>query len=118
MTLRFANTNMEESYAQRHVAQLQKFLRFIDDRVKDNQWLAGSEFTAADCMNLFSLTTMRTFSPFDLSDYPNILAYLKRATEREGYKRARAKGDPDLPLMIDGKAPAQFVDQLKAAGKV
>ena len=118
MTLKFANTNMDESYAQRHLGQVRKFLKFIDDRVKDNQWLAGSEFTAADCMNIFSLTTMRTFFPVDLSEYPNILAYLKRATEREGYKRARAKGDPDLPLMIDGQPPAQFIEQLKAAGKM
>jgi glutathione S-transferase len=95
-------------------------LRLVDEHLgKDgNPWLAGDEFTAADIMTVFSFTTMRTFYPLDLSEYKNILAYLKRATEREGYKEYRKKADPDLPLMIDGAAPEQFVDQLKKAGKM
>ncbi|KAF3054868.1 Nonribosomal peptide synthetase 13 [Daldinia childiae] len=118
MVLKHCHVDESEPHAQRHFSQLAKFLRFFDNHVKDNEWLAGTEFTAADIMNVFPLTTMRTFFPYDLSEYPNILNYLKRATEREGYKRARAKGDSELPLMIDGKPPAQFFDKLKAEGKI
>ncbi|KAI1480892.1 putative glutathione S-transferase [Daldinia eschscholtzii] len=118
MVLKHCHVDESEFHAQRHFAQLAKFLRFFDNHVKDNEWLAGTEFTAADIMNVFPLTTMRTFFAYDLSEYPNILNYLKRATEREGYKRARAKGDPELPLMIDGKPPAQFFDKLKGEGKI
>ncbi|KAI0545590.1 hypothetical protein F4679DRAFT_458079 [Xylaria curta] len=39
----------------------------------------------------------------DLSVYPNILGYLKQCIECIGYRRARAKGDSDLVLMIDDK---------------
>ncbi|KAF7557638.1 hypothetical protein G7Z17_g619 [Cylindrodendrum hubeiense] len=118
MVLKLSNVNPDEFHAQRHFLQLEKFLKFIDNHLKDKEWLVGDEFTAADCMNVFPLTTMRTFSGLDLSEYPNILRYLKRVSERGGYQRARAKGDPDLLLMIDGKPPAQFLDRLKEEGKI
>ncbi|KAI3318465.1 putative glutathione S-transferase [Xylariaceae sp. AK1471] len=118
MVLKLCNVNPEEWHAQRHFKHLVKFLQFMDKHLSANEWLAGSDFTAADIMNVFPLTTMRTFSGLDLSEYPNILDYLKRCSERDGYKRARAKGDPDLELMIDGKAPVQFLQKLKEDGKM
>lgn len=118
MVLKHAHVNPEEWHAQRHFNQLTKFLNFMDNHLETNQWLVGDQFTAADIMNVFPLTTMRTFSGEDISAYPNILAWLKRATERDGYKKSRAKGDPELPLMIDGEPPAQFLDKLKAEGKM
>ncbi|KAI1263181.1 putative glutathione S-transferase [Xylariaceae sp. FL1019] len=62
----------------RHVNHQAKFLRFMDDHLGagGNKWLAEDQFTAADIMNVFPHTTMRTFSGLDLSGYPNILAYL------------------------------------------
>jgi glutathione S-transferase len=79
--------------------------------------LAGEEFTVADVTIIFSLTTMRTFYPYELEGYQGILGYLERVVGREGYKRARAKGDPGLELMIGGKPPISFVERLKVAGK-
>ncbi|KAL6862539.1 hypothetical protein ACO1O0_002773 [Amphichorda felina] len=118
MVLKLCNVDMNQFHAQRHFNHLAKFLKFMDNHLQDREWLAGSEFTAADIMNVFPLTTMRTFSGVDLSEYPNILRYLGRVSERDGYKRARAKGDPELPLMIDGKPPASFFEKLKAEGKM
>ena len=63
-------------------------------------YLAGSEFTAADIMSVFSFTTMRIFQPVDLAPYPNIRAYLQRIGARPAYQRAMAKGDPDLTPML------------------
>ena len=51
-------------------------------------------------MSVFSLTTMRLFQPVDLAPHPNILAYLQRIGERPAYRRAMAKGDPDLTPML------------------
>ena len=51
-------------------------------------------------MTVFSLTTMRNFQPIDLSPYPGIRAYLKRMSERPGYRRALAKGDPGMTPLI------------------
>jgi glutathione S-transferase len=64
------------------------------------KYLAGNEFTAADIMLVFSLTTMRIFFPFDLAPYPNVKAYLARIGAREAYQRAMHKGDPDMVPML------------------
>ncbi len=93
-------------------------LALVDARLLGNAWLAGHEFTAADIMTIYTLTTMRAFHPYDLTDYQAILAYLKRVVQREGYRKARAKADPDLELMIEGRAPRSFMEGLKAEGKI
>ncbi|ALR22967.1 glutathione S-transferase family protein [Sphingobium baderi] len=68
---------------------------------KGNQWLAGEEFTVADIMILFPLTTIRAFVPLDLSPYPHLRSYLKRAIARPAFQRAMAKADPDLQIPAD-----------------
>ena len=93
-------------------------LSLMDARLQESKWLAGEEFTAADIMNVFTLTTMRVFYPFDLSEYRGILAYLERVAQREGYRKAREKADPELELMIEGKPPTSFLERLKAKGKL
>ena len=80
--------------------RLDQVLELIDGRLSQNDYLAGSEFTAADIMSVFSLTTMRLFHPVDLAPRPHILAYLQRIGARPAYRRAMAKGDPDLVPML------------------
>jgi glutathione S-transferase len=80
--------------------RLDRVLDLVEARLGDAEFLAGSAFTAADIMSVFSLTTMRIFMPLDLSPYPNILAYLQRIGAREAYRRAMHKGDPDLVPML------------------
>jgi glutathione S-transferase len=86
-------------------------LKFLNERLATNTYLAGEEFTLADIMIAFPLMTQRTFLPIDLSDYTHILSYLKRLVSREGFKKCRAKGDPDMELMIDGKPPKPFSER-------
>jgi glutathione S-transferase len=80
--------------------RLDRVMALVEARLGEAPYLAGSEFTAADIMCVFSLTTMRLFQPLDLAPYPNILAYLQRIGERPAYRRAMAKGDPDLTPML------------------
>lgn len=68
----------------------------VNRRLGDATYFAGDEFTAADIMMLFPLTTMRLFTPRDLAPYPNILAYLQRIGARPAYQRACRKADPNL----------------------
>lgn len=98
--------------------RFEKLLEVMDARLSKNTWLAGDEFTAADCMTVFSLTTMRTFYPLELTRYQGTLGYLQRVVQREGFKKARAKADPEMELMIDGKPPQSFLERLKRAGKM
>jgi glutathione S-transferase len=80
--------------------RLDKVLALIEARLGEVDYLAGDQFTAADVMSVFSLTTMREFNPVDLAPYPNILAYLQRIGARDGYRRAMQKGDGDLVPML------------------
>jgi glutathione S-transferase len=80
--------------------RLDRVFDLVEARLGEAEFLAGSEFTAADIMSVFSLTTMRTFLPLDLSPYPNILAYLQRIGARDAYRRAMQKGDPGMTPML------------------
>ena len=81
-------------------ARLDRALAHIDERLAAVPYLAGSEFTAADVMSVFSLTTMRFFYALDLAPYPHILAYLQRIGERPAYRSAMEKGDPGMTPML------------------
>lgn len=80
--------------------RLDRVLGLVEARLGEAEHLAGAEFTAADIMTVFSLTTMRSFLPFDLAPYPNILAFLQRMGARDAYRRAMQKGDPDMEPML------------------
>lgn len=81
-------TRLDRAYAQ------------IEARLGETPWLAGEEFTAADLLSVFPLTTMRLFAPRDLAPYPNIRAWLQRIGDRPAFQRAMAKADPgfEVPL--------------------
>ncbi|EMD86126.1 hypothetical protein COCC4DRAFT_20862 [Bipolaris maydis ATCC 48331] len=99
-------------------AGVTRALEHINNRLLDNTWLAGDDFTAADTMNVWCLTTMRKFESVDLSDYQGIQAWLKRVGEREAYRRAMTKTDPDLNLEenLSAKGPQLFEAWAKAMG--
>lgn len=80
--------------------RLRRALGLVEARLGEADHLAGREFTAADIMAVFSLTTMRVFLPLDLSPYPNILAYLQRIGARPAYRVAMRKGDPDMTPLL------------------
>jgi glutathione S-transferase len=80
--------------------RLDRVMALVEARLAEAPYLAGADFTAADIMSVFSLTTMRLFQPIDLAPYPAIRAYLQRIGARPAYQRAMAKGDPDLTPML------------------
>ena len=80
--------------------RLDRALDLVEARLRDADYLAGHEFTAADIMTVFTLTTMRIFMPLDLAPYVHIRAYLRRIGDREAYQRAMQKGDPDMAPLL------------------
>jgi glutathione S-transferase len=96
-----AKPGEEESPRARYMrARSDRAWSMVEDRLGKTPYLAGNDFTAADIIMLFPLTTMRAFVPRDISKYPNILAYLKRIGERSAYRRAMQKGDPQMTPML------------------
>jgi glutathione S-transferase len=95
----------DDNPARRLAAErLERNLKLVEARLGTTSYLAGAELTAADIMAVFSLTTMRSFFPLDLTPYPNTLAYLTRIGQREPYQRAMQKGDPELTPVLGAKA--------------
>jgi len=80
--------------------RLDRAFNLVDARTREVEYLAGSEFTSADIMIGFSLTTMRYFMPYDLGRCPNIVRYLARIGARPAYRRAMEKGDPEMALLL------------------
>ena len=79
-------------------------LTLLEARLSEAPYLAGHALTAADIMTVFSLTTMRRFKPYDLSPWPNILAYLQRIGARPAYQRAMHAADPDTAPLLGALA--------------
>lgn len=73
----------------------------IEDRLGAVDYFAGNEFTAADILMVFPLTTGRVFAPVDLTPYPNIRAYLKRIGARPAYQEAMKKSDPGFTPLLE-----------------
>lgn len=102
-------------------ARVKGALAHMNQRLLSNKWLAGDDFTAADVMTGWCLTTMRKFEPADLTEYEGILGWVKRFNEREAYRTALSKSDPDLDLdeTSSAKGPAPIEMFVKAmAGKL
>ena len=65
-------------------------LALVEERLGAMPYFAGPDFTAADIMMAFPFTTMQNFRRLDLSDYPNIRAYVARIGARPAYVKAMA----------------------------
>lgn len=89
--------------------RFKRLLKHIDDRLKEVPWLAGNEFTAADIMSIFPLSTMRLFYPIDLNGYEGILSWFERVSQRPAYKKAVEKGDPGFTPLLTGERPKPHV---------
>ena len=80
--------------------RMNRALNLVESRLGEVRYFSGSEFTAADIIMVFSLTTMRLFLPLDISPYSNILAYLQRIGARKAYQTAMKKSDPDMAPLL------------------
>ena len=73
----------------------------VEARLGIAEWFAGSSFTAADIMMVFTLTSGRVHSGRALGDSPNLRAYLQRVGARPAYRAAMAKAEPQRAPMLD-----------------
>jgi len=76
-------------------ARMKLLLGFVDSELATIPYFAGADFTAADVMMTFPLTTMRRFLDYDIAPYANTTAYVKRIEARPAYRKAMALAGPD-----------------------
>lgn len=90
--------------------RLEAKLKHIDHRLGESKWLSGREFSAADIMTVYSLTTQRYFGPLvDLGPYANVLRWLKDCSDRPAYQRAMARGDPEMQTLVGLEVPSDYM---------
>jgi glutathione S-transferase len=87
--------------AQGFTGRLELAYRLSEERLGKVPYFAGPEFTAADIMMVFPITTMRIANGRGLNASPNLRAYLKRIGERPAYQRAMKKGDPEMKPALE-----------------
>jgi glutathione S-transferase len=87
----------EKDWARVRRQRLDRSFDAAERRLGEADYFGGPEFTAADIMMVFPLSTARLAVQKDISGCPNIQAYLERISARPAFQRARQKGDPDLP---------------------
>lgn len=68
--------------------------RQMDEHLGKNAWLAGEDFTLADLMSGFALTTLPAFGGQSLDSFPNIQRYTKQLTHRPAWQKAMSIAGP------------------------
>jgi glutathione S-transferase len=68
--------------------------RYLEQRLGAFPYVAGPEFTCADIMVAFNLTSLSRFGGRTIDDLPNVLAYVERITKRPAYAKAMEIAGP------------------------
>lgn len=66
------------------------FYNYLDQRLGESEYLAGPEFTCAEIMVIFNLTTLLLFGGRVIDDLKNVQAYVERISMRPAYIKAMA----------------------------
>ena len=72
----------------------ERYFGFLERTLGDSPYLAGPEFTCADVMVVFQLTTAVLFGGRRIDDLPNAISYVKRIESRPAYIRAMTIAGP------------------------
>jgi glutathione S-transferase len=68
------------------------YARFLELTLAGSPYLAGPEFTCADIMSMFNLTSLPSFR--ERTDLPNTRAYVERISKRPAYVKAMSIAGP------------------------
>ena len=86
---KYQNTPDSEMTKNARENELPRYLGVLEAHLADKEYMALGKFTLAD-ITAMSVVQVAPFANFDISSYPNILAWMARLSEREAFKRASA----------------------------
>jgi len=72
----------------------EQYYKYLDWQLGETPFLAGPEFTCADIMTVYRLTTGVLFGARAIDDLPNATAYVKRIEARPAYQKAMQVAGP------------------------
>ena len=70
------------------------YYKHLDTRLAECDYLAGDQFSCADILIFFNLTTLAMFGGRTLEGLPNIAAYVERISQRPAYIKAMEIAGP------------------------
>lgn len=73
----------------------------LDRGLEKTTWIAGNDFSMADCGLIPCLYNLQNLFPF--SSYTHLSRYWKQAQERASYQRVREEQEPALKAMMAAK---------------
>ncbi len=71
-----------------------RYFNFLNVRLGSVPYLAGAQFTCADIMSMFALTSLPMYGARRSDDLPNVVSYVKRIESRPAYSRAMQIAGP------------------------
>lgn len=116
MLVRMADLPPDDFLPKLSANSVQDALSHVNDRLSSHKWLAGEDFTAADIMMMFSLSTGRYWSGTSLKGYDHILRWLRDVAARPAYVRAMEKGDPEMQPLLSADGPEKTLIELGGVG--
>lgn len=119
MFLQMGGVPADSQAVQMAEEKLRNEIKFLDEHLGKNKWLAGDDFTAADIMKLTTFTTIRQFRQTNLGDFPNLLRWMGDCAARPAYQKAMSKAEPEIDVQGQVKAepPPMFSPLAQMAGK-
>ncbi|KAJ8709312.1 hypothetical protein PYW07_009138 [Mythimna separata] len=82
------------------VAKIKSAYDFTEKFLTGVQWLAGDELTLADISCVATVSTLNELLPIDEKTYPNIIAWIKRCSEFEFYRKGNQPGLLDFRRLL------------------
>ena len=73
------------------------FYSYLNQRLGEVPYLAGQEFSCADIMIMFNLTSLPLFGGRSIEDLDSVKAYVQRVSQRPAYQKAMAIAGPQAP---------------------
>lgn len=70
------------------------YYRYLDQQLGNHPYAAGPDFTCADVMIAFNLTSLSRFGGRTIDDLPNVVSYVARIAARPAYQNAMAIAGP------------------------
>jgi glutathione S-transferase len=70
------------------------YYRFLEQQLAKREFVAGPDFTCADIMVTFNLTSLPRFGGRTIDDLPSVLAYVARIAQRPAYQKAMQIAGP------------------------
>ena len=89
------DTAEDSIYFKANLDRQKRYLGHMEQRLGESEYLAGPEFTGADIMNMFALTTMPVFGGPKVDHLPNISRFIEKISQRPPYQKAMSIAGPE-----------------------